>query len=405
MEKGFIVPTWIDSKGAGQQGAIELEHEKILFYSYPWEWSFSMLKDAALCTLNILKELLQDGYILKDGTALNVTYHKGKMVFIDFLSIDEYKEGAFWEGYNQFTQEFLYPLILQSYLNIPYTKFTANSLDGVSLKDAFALLGVKKYWKLNLIKNITIPYLLTRKSTNMNLQVKSKLPKQYLINLIEGHIKYINSLCLNDEKTLWEEYQNNNTYTLESSQIKKGVISDFAKSIKGESVIDLGANTGEYSLILRKHAKYVVSLDIDEHCIDRLYQSTKGTISNIYPLVQNLINPTGPRGWLLKERKSIYERNQTDYFVALALIHHFCIAHNISIDSFVTFLKLMGPKGGVVEWVAKEDPMIQVMLRNRKDIFHNYTWESFFEELQNQFKVVQVYDVNSTRKLCHVVSK
>ena len=173
------------------------------------------------------------------------------------------------------------------------------------------------------------------------------------------------------------------------------------------SLVDLGCNTGDFSEIASQHLALVKAVDFDADCIDLLYlRIKKGDLKNtIVPIVADLMNPSPSMGWHLSERKDLITRLQSNAFLALALIHHLCVAKNVPISYFVEFLGTIAPEG-VVEWVSIEDPMVQVLLKNRKNIFHDYTWENFYIELSKCFNIQKVFSFNnSTRKLCWVRRK
>ena len=52
-----------------------LEVERIPWISYPYEWSFYQLRDAARLTLDIQKAALSAGMTLKDASAYNIHSH------------------------------------------------------------------------------------------------------------------------------------------------------------------------------------------------------------------------------------------------------------------------------------------------------------------------------------------
>ena len=131
-----------------------LKPEPIPFISYPYEWSFSQLKDAALTTLDIQSRALGFGMSLKDCSAYNIQFMKGKPVFIDTLSFERYQEGKPWVAYRQFCQHFLAPLALMSCRDVRLGQLSRVHIDGVPLDLASRLLPVRTRFTFSLLFHI-----------------------------------------------------------------------------------------------------------------------------------------------------------------------------------------------------------------------------------------------------------
>lgn len=386
----------------------ELIHETVPVVTYPYEWSFDMLKEAALCQLTILEACIQNNFILKDGSAFNTLFHKGKMVFVDLLSIDTYQGGQIWEGYHQFCKHFLFPLLLQASNGLSFQPFWRGTLDGISLKDMRVLLNWRSLFSPAGFKHVFLQNALSS-SVKKTTQSPSSITfsKQALLSFVHNLKQTVQGLHDKRKSSVWENYVSDNTYQTNDQQQKENFIQEHLAPLKPHQLIDLGCNTGHYSKLVTHFAQQVISVDYDPACIDVLYGVIKqdGTLQkSITPMVGNLVNPSPALGWDLNERENQLTRFQSDAFLALALIHHVCITENVPLDMFVAFLKQMGPYG-VVEWVDKKDPMVHILLKNRRDIFQEYTWEHFQNCLQRYFKIEKVTPLNQgTRKLCFVTS-
>jgi hypothetical protein len=408
MEEGRIISTTLVANNFNVPGSCVLQHEKIPFLSYPYEWSFYMLKDAALLTLDVLRECLENGYILKDGTAWNVTYYCGKMVFFDVLSIDRYKEGQTWDGYQQFCNEFLYPLFIKAYKGIDFQQLFKGSLFGVDLVLAHKIFKIRDVFKPGVLKHVFLNAMLAnnKKVTSATIKNKIKLPKSALLGIVDGLIKVVKSLECDNKNSIWIDYAQNNTYADQDESKKIKFIREFSDCCSPNSrIIDLGCNTGSYSLIAAEFHN-IISCDIDSGCIDDIYKKINLNASlSVTPIVLNLMNPSSNSGWDLQERKSIFARIQVNAFFALALMHHICIANNVPLERFIQFLSKIAPKG-VLEWIDKRDPMVQFLLRNRVDIFSEYNWENFEDIIKKYFVIKKTQSINNGfRKLCWLESR
>ena len=132
MDKKLLLPFKVQEKKILGVWKI-IKPEKIKLISYPYEWSFEQLKDAALVTLNIQLEALKHGMTLKDASAYNIQYYKGKPVHIDHLSFEKFIEGQPWVAYRQFVMNFLGPLILMAKVDSRHALQLRNFIDGLPL--------------------------------------------------------------------------------------------------------------------------------------------------------------------------------------------------------------------------------------------------------------------------------
>ncbi len=408
MGAGDVIQSHLIKNTFDIPGETIIQHENIPFISYPFEWSFSMLKDAALSTLNLLKTCIQNGFILKDGTAWNLTYYQGKMVFFDILSIESYQEGQAWNGYQQFCQEFLYPLLLKAHKNLNFNDYFKGSLCGIDIKLMDKIFHLRDIFKPGVFKHVYLNARLTsnKKINASTINKKYKLSQFALLALVEDLLSIVQKLDYRSNHSVWIDYASNNTYTAQDENEKVDFVKAFLSTLPNHSnIVDLGCNTGKYSFIASQDHE-VVACDLDTDCIDDIYKKmSKEQNKSITPLVLNLMNPSANAGWGLTERKSIFERIKADGFLSLALIHHLCIANNIPIEHYIKFLHQTAP-AGVLEWVEKEDPMVKFLLRNRKDIFSNYHWDYFAQTVNKYFHIKDIKVLNGGhRKLCWLERK
>lgn len=405
MDKGRLIPTQLLTSMGVFPKEVEvtehiLWHEKVSSITYPFEWTFSMLKDAALLTLDLMETLLAHNFILKDGTAWNLCFYKGHPCFYDILSIDVYKDGQPWEGLSQFLQEFLYPLMFQAYHGFDFQPLWKSTQQGIPGSLLYKTLSKKDLFKKGIFKYVYLKEKFLSSKTFSEASIKHEFsgetfPKQALTNIIKDLRKCIGSLQATKDQSVWKEYDTKNSYEKSDTHEKENFIAEGLKLINPSSVIDLGCNTGHYSFIAAKTTQ-VISCDLDPACVDSIFLQKN---PNILPVVLNLMTPSPSMGWDLKERKDVFSRLKADSFLALALMHHICISHNVPLERFILFLKSIAPQG-IIEWVDKSDPMVQFLLRNRTDIFKNYTWDNF-QSITNQYFIIEknVSINNGTRRL------
>lgn len=352
-----------------------LEPERVPFISYPYEWSFSMLKDAALLTLRVQKIALRYGIILKDASAYNVQFVGGEPILIDHLSFYPYEEGKPWVAYRQFCQHFLNPLVLATYRDIRLLQLLKTYIDGIPANLTNKLLPVRAKLNLGILMHVKLNSLDGRVS---KVPKMSKLQLTALIGNLESTVRHFRW----EPKGIWESYDSC-SYSENSYLSKRSIVSDFLSRARPKLVWDLGANVGEFSLIASNLGSKVVSIDSDPACTEIAYK--KGD-SNVLPLTVDLTNPSPAIGWGGTERDSFISRLGVGTVMVLALIHHLAIGNNLPLDRISSFLAKMS-KYLIIEWVPKEDSQVQKMLKFREDIFPSYTKEGFEEAFGKDFSI------------------
>ncbi|GAA4754388.1 SAM-dependent methyltransferase [Flavisolibacter ginsenosidimutans] len=365
-----------------------LKPERIERISYPYEWSFSMLKDAALLTLQLALKALEKDMILKDASPYNVQFYKGRAVFIDTLSFENYKEGEPWIAYRQFCENFLAPLSLMHYVGLPLQGLFLAYPDGIPLLLAKKLLPFKS--KLNALLYLHLHLHASLSAKEVKQERKTILSKQKLINLLKGLQSLVSSFRFDKYENVWGKYYEEAETRPGYLDEKKTVISSWLSNLAdAKSVIDIGGNKGEFSLLAATPERTVICADGEHHAIERLYQQTKEqSITNVLPLCIDFTNPSPAIGVNNKERSSFFERASSDLAMALALVHHLAIGKNISFDLIAEMCAQLG-KTLIIEFVTREDEKVQLLLRYKKDIYDWYTEENFQAAFSKHFKVIE----------------
>ena len=389
QKKELLISHMISNLKPDLKAAFILLPEQLPQISYAWEWSFSMLKDAALCTLNNALEALEYGMILKDANTFNIQFLNGKPILIDTLSFEIHHEKESWIAYRQFCEQFVAPLVLMKYCNASLNKLLLAYPDGIPLDICKSMLPFKARWNVHVYLHI---FLQSKLSSGKNAKTgssKQEFSKQKLLTLLNGLKSFITSLHIPADKTTWDNYYEETILSKEYLDEKKMLVTSFLKEISFHSLLDLGSNDGEFSLMYQQTEKQILSLDEDRNCIERLYlHCKKNEIENITPLICDLTSPSPDIGWNNEERPAMYKRIQTDVTLALALIHHLAIAKNIPLAKIVSFLAGFS-QYLIIEFVGKEDPKVKQLLANRKDIFDRYTLPHFKECLLPYYDIVK----------------
>ena len=404
VENTFLIKTNLFDKkiiGSKEKEYVKfLEHEKIKVISYPYEWSFEQLKDAALLYLDFQIFLLNKNAILNDGNAYNVQFHNGKPIFIDALSIIKYKEFDFWHGHKEFCNYFLNPLILFAKKKISFNNWYRGNMTGINTKELNELLNL--FDILNPVAFFHVRLLSYLEDNNPKKKSKKKLSgpsKKALVSIFEQLKRYIKKLKILKKKSFWDNYEYQRNYTSKNLIKKKELIENFIDKNNFKTVLDLGCNKGEFSeLALKNGVEYCVGIDNDELLINDAYLRYKNIYKNFLPLINDISNPSPNIGLNLNERSNLNLRFKADCVFALAIIHHLVITKNIPLKMVLgNILKYSAI--GVIEFIYKEDIMIQQMLQNREDIFDDYNFETLIDFLKNNNKEINFFQLSETRVL------
>jgi len=405
VKKGLLVPhDDIQRNFTGIDHYKTLRPERIEFISYPYEWSFDMLKDAALLTLQLVKEALSFKMILKDATPYNIQWHKGKFIFIDTLSFEKYEEMP-WIAYRQFCENFLGPLLIMHYSKRQLPGLMLAWPDGIPLTTIASLLPNRSRFSLHTYLHIHLHAKISQKKS-AGPGKTGNLSKQKLLNIISSLEVLINKLKVPAQKSEWSEYYDEAAQRNDYLEQKKKIIEAWVNEMHDiKTAADLGANEGEFSILLAKKNIYTIAADLDPYCINRLYSNTKkGTEKNIQPLVIDLSNPSPATGVNNEERNSFISRVNTDLAMALALVHHLAIGKNIPFELIADLLRRTG-KTVIIEFVPKEDEKVKLMLQQKKDIYTLYTETNFVKAFERYFIVADKKIIPGTGRVLYLMKR
>lgn len=396
LQEGFILPfdEIIDDFSEDGVSSRVLRTDILPFVSYPYEWSFNQFKEAALLTLKINQLALEYGMILKDASMFNVQFIGCKPVFIDLASFEVYEEDTPWKAYYQFCKHFYGPLFLAAKKNIILPKLLQYFIDGIPLKEVVSLCS----WYDFLNSGAFLHLYLHAKGEGKIVKgsSKKKLAKKQLSNILMHLESSIEKLDPKQKQTVWDDYNQNNNYEIESQQHKVKIIKGFLDQIDGENALDIGANDGLYSQLLADKGMYTLVVDIDELAVDRAFK-TKHDL--IHPLQMNLVNPTPAIGWNNNERKSFWDRCHVDVIQALAIVHHLVITHDISFEEIAKKLA-QHTKYLIIEFVDPEDSQVKILFQNKSHRKLVYNKINFEKSFKRKFKLILNCKIkNSMREL------
>jgi SAM-dependent methyltransferase len=392
VDDGLLVPhSEVDPGLAAAPDAYKvLRPEQLPFVSYPYEWSFGQLRDAALATLTIQQRALDHGMTLRDASAYNMQFWQGRPILIDTLSFGPREPDAPWLAYRQFCQHFLAPVALMSMVDVRLGQLQRVHLDGLPLDLTSELLPGRSRARPALQLHVHAHAKSQRRHERDGGGQSAKQVKmsdRALTGLLDNLAGGIRKLDWDPPASEWRDYYDGDSYRSEAFAHKEELVAEFVAATRPATVWDLGANTGHFARLAAREGAFVVAFDIDPSAVEINYRQARADgETTVLPLVLDLTNPSPALGWEHRERRSLIERGPVDLVLALALVHHLAIANNVPLRRIVEHFADMTDRV-VVEFVPKTDPKVQTLLASREDIFPDYTEEGFEAALDGRFTV------------------
>lgn len=380
--------------------------QPLQFVSYPYEWSFSQYRDAALATLEIQKVAFEFGMSLKDSSAYNIQFRQGHPVLIDTLSFELYQEGKPWDAYRQFCQHFLAPLSLMAYRDVRLGQLMRVFIDGLPLDLTSGLLPFRTRFSFPLLMHIHMHsssqkrYAESNRSTNTSTVGRAAF--QGLIDSLQGGIR---RLSWKPGGTEWNEYYSGHNYSPAGFEHKRVLVAEYLRQIQPESVWDIGANTGYFSRMASEEGIPTIAFDIDPGAVEQNYLDCKAqSEKNLLPLLLDLTNPSPAIGWHHRERMSFLERAPAGAVLALALIHHIAISNNVPLDRAADFFADLS-NWLLIEFIPKSDSQVQRLLSTRKDIFPDYTQQGFESAFSRRFAIQKKEQIKDSERWLYLMKR
>ena len=383
-----------------------IEPQTLPLISYPYEWCFSQLKDAALATLTIQQVALEHEMVLKDASAYNIQFVDSRPVLIDTLSFEEYREGEPWIAYGQFCQHFLAPLSLASYRDFRLARLLRTYIDGVPLDLASGLLPRSSWLRLPLLMHLHLHARSQGHYADRKVDTTGKkVSRQGLLALVDSLETGVRKLQWHPGKTEWSDYYEETNYDAEAADHKQELVEKILEAVAPEKVWDLGANVGRYSRLAAARGIFTAAFDVDPAAVEANYlEARQRQESELLPLVLDLTNPSPGLGWAHEERRSLADRGPVDLVLALALVHHLAISNNVPLERIAQFARRLGTYLAI-EFVPKTDSQVQRLLARREDIFSGYTEEGFESAFEKHFQIEKREEIQGSERILYLMRR
>lgn len=388
-----------------------LEHAPIPFWSYPYEWCFSMLRAASLLHLHLMRSFLPEGLILKDASPYNVQFVGHRPVFIDLGSFTQYQPHQPWSAYRQFCELHLIPLMIQAYRGIDFQPWLRGNLEGVRIDQASRWFSVWDWLRPGLFTHVGLHGWLQRAAERgigptSAAWESSGFSVAFIQRNVARLIRLVERLDWRPPQTAWTDYDSAQPHVQQDRETKREFVRCVCAARRRDLVWDLGCNLGQYAKLAAAHADTVVAMDQDHGCVEALYRELRAQgPHNILPLCVDLANPSPALGWRGRERLRLEDRGHPDLTLCLGLIHHLVISANIPLPELVDWFGEL-TRELVLEFPFKTDPMVQRLLRFKGDQYEDYSLEELEQHLCQRFEIVARTALPSGhRVLLHAVAK
>jgi hypothetical protein len=375
----------------GETGSLVIRPEPVPFISYPYECSFSQLQDAALTTLEIQRRALPYGFSLKDASAYNIQFHRGRPLLIDTLSFELHRQGEPWVAYRQFCQHFLAPLALMSRRDIRLGQLLRLYIDGIPLDLAARLLPRRSRLSPGLLTHIHLHAASQRRFAGAEVRPPSaggrRISRTGFLGLMDSLRRTVAGMRWEPGRTDWAEYDRMHNYSATAQAEKRRLVGEYLDQARPGSLWDLGANTGELSRLASARGIPTVAFDVDPSAVEVNYRAVRRDgEQKLLPLLMDLTNPSPAQGWRHAERQALVERGPAGAVMALALVHHLAIGNNVPLPQLAAFFGAMG-RWLIIEFVPKSDSQVRRMMASREDIFSDYHAEGFEAAMGRTFEL------------------
>lgn len=392
------------------------EHEAIPFPSYPHEWAPEMLAAAGELTLELALRLQKIGWGLKDATPYNILFRGPVPIFIDVLSLEERPPNdPLWKAAAQFERTFILPLIAYQYFGISPANTFLECREGMEPEALFRICGPVRRLSPLSMRFVTLPVWLGRGQKpggkdlyRSRLQPNAQQAQFSLRLLYRGLQRQLGKLRTRCVKTShWSSYMQQNTYSDIEFSLKSTYVADMVKKYSPSRVLDVGCNTGEFSLLAAGQGAKVVAIDTDLAVIGSTFRKALEHHCQILPLIVNFARPTPALGWDNAENLSFLDRarGHFDAVFMLGILHHLMVTERLPIMEILAMANRLTKKWVLIEYVGKDDPMFIHLSRGRESLHGDWSIDFFQSCCRQCFDVVETVHLGESHRWLFLLHK
>jgi hypothetical protein len=399
----------------GSGAEMVVEHERIPFPSYPYEWPPEMLHAAAALTLDIALELLPESLGVKDGTPYNVLYRGPEPVFIDVLSFEKRDpDDPTWLPYAQFVRTFLLPLLASKYFGMPLEQIFSTRRDGLEPEEVYRWLKFTQKLRPPFLGLVSMPAWLSSRHDQDDSTIYRKRsagnPEKarfILEMLLKRSRRTLDGLArAAGRSSVWSTYMAfNNNYSAGHFEAKQAFVGSVMKEFTPRRVLDVGCNTGHFSAIAARAGASVVAIDYDPVVTGEVWRAARNECLNILPLVVNLTRPSPGMGWRNRECPAFLDRarGSFDLVLMLAVIHHMLVTERVPLPEIIDLAAELSTSWTVIEFIGPEDSMFRRLVRGREELHKDLTAAHFEAVCGRRFDVVRCQHLEGTSRWLYLL--
>jgi len=374
-----------------------LEHERIPFPSYPYEWPAEMLCAAGALTIELARASLEEGFGLKDATPYNILFRGTDPVFVDVLSFERRDPlDPAWMPYAQFARTFLLPLLASREFGLSPGCCLLAQRDGLEPETLYRWAGLWRRWTPRFLGLVTLPKLMSGgESAAVYHPRAAKSPEQakfILDGVLRSCRRHLDRLRPAPAQSKWTGYiESKSIYSPEDLKQKEVFIQAALDSIRPANVLDVGANEGRFSFLAARCGASVVAVDSDPAVVGEIWRRASSERADVLPLVVDLTRPTPATGWNNQECESFLDRARGgfDLVMCLAVIHHMLVTERIPLEDILDLVSEITREYALIEFVAREDPMFGRIVRGRETLYSWLTRDRFEAAAARRFELVR----------------
>ena len=401
---------------AAHPGAAVVEHERVWFPSYPYEWPAEMLWEAGCLTLDLALAALEDGYGLKDATPCNILYRGSEPVFIDVPSFEPRDSGdPVWNPYGQFVRTFLLPLLANRRWGVPLADIFMTHRDGLEPEDVYRWCGPLERFKPRMLSLVSMPTWLRGRARaeggklyESRTLANTEKARFIVESLLKQLRRSLDSLQPPVRKaSAWSDYMVTHSYSEPAFAAKEQFVDTVLREFKPGRVLDVGANTGHFSALAARAGAEVVALDLDPACVGAIWRQARARKLNILPLVVDLSRPSPALGWANSECPSFLDRaaGAFDAVLMLAVIHHLLVTERIPLDEILRQASGLTTSLLIIEFVPPEDAMFRQLTRGRDQLHASLTEPVFEEACRECFEIMKSVPLPGSRRRLYALKR
>ncbi len=396
--------------------ALVLEHDRVPFPSYPYEWPPEMVYQAGRLTLDIAELLLPEAIGLKDATPYNILFRGPRPVFVDILSFERRDpHDATWLPYAQFVRTFVLPLLANKHFGIPLRQVFLANREGLEPEDVYRLCGVLRRLLPPFLTLVALPTWLgaSRRDEDPSIYVpkRAKTPEQaaFILRHVLSHLRRLLSAAVPraSARSAWSGYATEETRTVDQLNPKLAFVEAVLEEFRPAAVLDLGCNTGYASTLAARAGARVVAVDYDPVSVGRAWREAMAEKLDVLPLVMDVTRPSPSIGWRNGECLAFLQRvvGQFDAVLMLALIHHMLVTERIPLEEIIDFAADVTTNVAVIEYVPPEDALFRRLTRGRERLFEELNVDVFEATCLRRFDILRSGPVGNTARRLYLLQR